>query len=124
MSESQRRIKAFGEIALGVGNLDAMRRFYPEVVGLELMRRFDHTRFIRLAQSYGGHTQVLALFDRSAQPGYRGLNLETSMAPQLPPGPEADPVRLRERVAALDPRTPSDSLRHASAGAAAPRKAE
>jgi hypothetical protein len=43
------------------------------------MRRFDHTCFIRLAQGgYGGHTQVLALFDRSAQPGYRGLNPATS----------------------------------------------
>jgi catechol-2,3-dioxygenase len=79
MGESQRRIKVLGEIALGVGNLDALRRFSQEVVGLELMRRFDHTCFIRLAQGgYGGHTQVLALFDRSAQPGYRGLNPATS----------------------------------------------
>jgi catechol-2,3-dioxygenase len=68
MGESQRRIKALGEIALGVGNLGALRRFSQEVVGLELMRRFDHTCFIRLAQGYSGHTQVLALFDRLAQP--------------------------------------------------------
>jgi catechol-2,3-dioxygenase len=68
MGESQRRIKALGEIALRVGNLDAMRRFYQEVVGLELMRRFDHTRFIRHVLGYSGHTQVLALFDRLAQP--------------------------------------------------------
>jgi catechol-2,3-dioxygenase len=60
MGESQRRIKALGEIALGVGNLDALRRFSQEVVGLEWMRRFDHACFNRLAQSYGGHTQVLA----------------------------------------------------------------
>jgi hypothetical protein len=52
----------------GVGNLGALRRFSQEVVGLELMRRFDHTCFIRLAQGYSGHTQVLALFDRLAQP--------------------------------------------------------
>jgi hypothetical protein len=68
MGESQRRIKALGEISLGVGNLGALRRFSQEVVSLELMRRFDHTRFIRLAQGYSGHTQVLALFDRLAQP--------------------------------------------------------
>jgi hypothetical protein len=45
-----------------------MRRFYQEVVGLELMRRFDYTSFIRHALGYSGHTQVLALFDRLAQP--------------------------------------------------------
>jgi hypothetical protein len=50
-------------IALRVGSLDARRRFSQEVVGLELMRRFDHACFIRLARGYGEHTQVLALFD-------------------------------------------------------------
>jgi catechol 2,3-dioxygenase len=34
--------------------------------------------FFKLADGFGGHTQVLALFDRSAQPGYSGLNAATT----------------------------------------------
>ena len=74
MGEPTRRIKGLGEIALRVADLDAMQRFYQEVVGLELLRRFDHAAFFRVADGYGGHTQILALFDRSAQTGYLGLD--------------------------------------------------
>ena len=74
MGEPTRRIKGLGEIALRVADLDAMQRFYQEVVGLELLRRFDHAAFFRIADGYGGHTQVLALFDRSGEAGYRGLD--------------------------------------------------
>ena len=74
MGEPTRRIKGLGEIALRVADLDAMQRFYQEVVGLELLRRLDHAAFFRIADGYGGHTQVLALFDRSGQPGYLGLD--------------------------------------------------
>jgi catechol 2,3-dioxygenase-like lactoylglutathione lyase family enzyme len=42
MDSPTRRIKGLGEIALRVADLDAMQRFYREVVGLELLRRFDH----------------------------------------------------------------------------------
>ncbi len=69
-----RPIKGLGEIALRVSDLDGMQRFYQEVIGLELLRRFDNAVFFRLADGHGGHTQVLALFDRSAQPDYVGLN--------------------------------------------------
>jgi catechol 2,3-dioxygenase len=76
MGEPTRRIKGLGEIALRVADLDAMQRFYHEVVGLELLGRFDHAAFFRIADGYGGHAQVLALFDRSGQAGYRGLDPE------------------------------------------------
>jgi len=75
---TQRRIKGLGEIALRVHNLDAMQRFYEQVVGLEVLRRFDQAVFFKLADGFGGHTQVLALFDRSAQPGYSGLDPVTT----------------------------------------------
>ena len=76
MGKPMGRIKGLGEIALRVADLDAMQRFYQEVVGLELLGRFDHAAFFRIADGYGGHTQVLALFDRSDQLGYRGLDPE------------------------------------------------
>lgn len=69
----ERAIKALGEIALRVNDLDAMQRFYSDVIGLELMRRFPHAAFFKIAEGYAGHTQILALFDRSQQPGYQGV---------------------------------------------------
>ena len=83
MGEPTRRIKGLGEIALRVADLDAMQRFYQEVVGLELLGRFDHAAFFRIADGYGGHTQVLALFDRSDQSGYRGLDPERTTVDHL-----------------------------------------
>jgi catechol-2,3-dioxygenase len=71
-------IKALGEIALRVSDLDGMQKFYEEVIGLELLKRFEQVAFLKIADGYGGHTQVLALFDRSAQPGYSGLNPRTT----------------------------------------------
>jgi catechol 2,3-dioxygenase-like lactoylglutathione lyase family enzyme len=49
-----RPIKSLGEVALRVSDLDAMQRFYQEVVGLELLRRFENAAFFKLAEGYGG----------------------------------------------------------------------
>ena len=76
---SRRIIRGLAEIALRVDDLDAMQAFYEEVVGLELMKRFDdrvHCAFFRIAEGVEGHTQVLALFDRSNDPGFAGLSSE------------------------------------------------
>ncbi|CAN5203681.1 N/A [soil metagenome] len=59
-------IKGLGEIALQVNDLDAMHTFYEQVVGLTLLRRFEESAFFAIAEGVGGHTQVLALFDRTA----------------------------------------------------------
>lgn len=40
--------------------------FYEQVVGLTLLRRFEESAFFAIAAGVGGHTQVLALFDRTA----------------------------------------------------------
>jgi catechol 2,3-dioxygenase-like lactoylglutathione lyase family enzyme len=74
VSTGHRPIKGLGEIALRVEDLDLMQRFYEEVIGLELLERFENAAFLKLADGYGGHTQVLALFDRKGQAGYAGLN--------------------------------------------------
>ena len=61
-----------------VKDLNTMQKFYEEIVGLELMKRFTDSAFFKIAEGYGGHTQILALFDRSKQPDYRGVISETS----------------------------------------------
>jgi catechol 2,3-dioxygenase len=79
----RRPIQGLGEIALRVRDLDAMQRFYEQVIGLEVLRRADQAVFFKLADGFGGHTQVLALFDRSGQPGYSGLDAATTTIDHL-----------------------------------------
>ena len=62
MNKSDRRIKGLGEVSIRVNNLDAMQKFYEEVVGLEVLRRDESFVFFKIAEGYGGHTQNLALF--------------------------------------------------------------
>ena len=66
MNKSDRRVKGLGEVSLCVKDLDAMHKFYEEVVGLEILRRDEDERFsfvfFKVAEGYGGHTQNLALF--------------------------------------------------------------
>ena len=64
MTQTDSKIKSLGEIALRVSDLDIMSDFYEKKIGLELMRRFDHAAFFKIAEGYSGHTQILALFDR------------------------------------------------------------
>ena len=75
------KIKALGEIALRVDDLDSMQAFYQDVIGLELMRRFPDAAFFKIADGYGGHTQILALFDRSSQ--RRGWSVIPPLSPRL-----------------------------------------
>jgi len=77
-SEKRTSVRGLGEIALRVNNLDAMQKFYDEVIGLPLMARVPNCAFFKIADGYGGHTQVLAIFDRSLNPGYRGTDASTS----------------------------------------------
>lgn len=63
-------VGGIGEIALRVHDLDEMQSFYEDVVSLELMRRFEAIAFFNIAVGVGGHTQILALFDRSEGDDY------------------------------------------------------
>ena len=78
-----RPIKALGEVALRVHNLDTMQTFYEEVIGLELMSRAKTMAFFKIAPSYAGHTQVFALFNRTAEPDYTGLSAPKSTLDHL-----------------------------------------
>lgn len=42
-------VRALGEVALRVRDLDQSQAFYADVIGLQLMRRFDDVAFFRLA---------------------------------------------------------------------------
>jgi catechol-2,3-dioxygenase len=65
----QPAVKALGEVALRVNNLPQMKRFYQDVLGLELLGEFSTAALLKIADGYGGHTQVLGLFDRSVPVG-------------------------------------------------------
>ena len=65
MNKSDRRVKGLSEVSILVKDLDAMHKFYEEVVGLEVLRRDESFVFFKVAEGYGGHTQNLALFEAS-----------------------------------------------------------
>ncbi len=61
------RVAALGEIAIRCRDMDAMERFYADVIGLKrLARREGGIVFFRIGAGYAGHTTVLALFDMNA----------------------------------------------------------
>lgn len=67
-------VKSLGEIALRVEELDKMVAFYKDVIRLELLRRAEEHAFFKIAEGYRGHTQVLALFDRTAVANYKPIS--------------------------------------------------
>jgi catechol 2,3-dioxygenase len=69
-------VRALGEVALRVNHLEQMQAFYENIIGLDLMRRFEHAAFFRIADGYEGHTSVLALFDRNALVGQERSTLD------------------------------------------------
>ena len=62
-------IKALGEVALRVNDLPGMKHFYQDVLGLDVLGEFPAAVLLKIAEDYGGHTQVLGLFDRSVPVG-------------------------------------------------------
>jgi len=83
MEKVTTKIKALGEIALRVKNLDLMQEFYESILGLELMKRFENIVFLKIASGFEGHIQELVLFDESLPPDHKsrlftGLNAHTT----------------------------------------------
>ena len=76
MNKSNRRIKGLGEVSIRVKDLDAMQKFYEETVGLEVLRRDDSFVFFKIAEGYGGHSQILALFDATNRGFLEGKSLD------------------------------------------------
>lgn len=63
-SERGFRPRALGEIAIRCADMRAMAAFYERVIGLPRLAGddADDIVFFRIAEGYGGHTAVLALF--------------------------------------------------------------
>ena len=59
------RIKALGETVLRVKDLDRVKRFYTDVIGLDVLQEFEGVAFVSVANGYGGHTQIIGLFQES-----------------------------------------------------------
>jgi catechol-2,3-dioxygenase len=78
INKSDRRIKGLGEVSIRVKDLDAMHKFYEEVVGLEVLRRDESFVFFKIAEGYGGHSQNLALFDATNRMFLEPKSLELS----------------------------------------------
>jgi catechol 2,3-dioxygenase-like lactoylglutathione lyase family enzyme len=55
-----------------------MQKFYEDAIGLPLMTRVANYAFFKIADGFGGHTQVLALFDRSGDADYSAPDAATS----------------------------------------------
>ncbi|QQA42937.1 VOC family protein [Pelagovum pacificum] len=69
MSKPPFTVRALGEVAIRVADMGAMVRFYRDRIGLTLLRGGEDApiTFFRIAGGFGGHTTVLALFDRALQ---------------------------------------------------------
>ncbi len=65
----QSTVRSLGEVALRVNNLPEMQRFYQEVLGLEVLGGSGGAVLLKVADDFGGHIQVLGLFDRSVPVG-------------------------------------------------------
>ena len=76
MTAQPTAVKALGEVALRVNDLDRMKEFYQEVLGLEVLGEFPSAVLLRIGEGYEGHTQVLGLFDRSTPVGPERTTLD------------------------------------------------
>ena len=73
MTERGFCVRGLGEIAIRCEDLGRMTAFYGDVLGLKQMEgnAAEGIVFFRIAEGFGGHTQVLALFDKryASRPG-------------------------------------------------------
>lgn len=64
--------RGVGEVVLRVRDLEPMIAFYHDVLGLELLKRFgDDIAFMRVADGYGGHVQVVGFFRKEMPSTFR-----------------------------------------------------
>lgn len=59
------KIKGIGEVVLRVNNIELMKNFYQNTLGLKLIKDVEEYKFFKIAEGYGGHDQVIALFSKT-----------------------------------------------------------
>lgn len=59
------KIKSLGEVVLRVNDIERMKDFYQNTLGLELIKDLENYKFFKIAEGYGGHSQVIALFAKT-----------------------------------------------------------
>ena len=57
------KINGLGEIFLRVNDMELMKNLYRKTKGFEILNKFDNYTFFKIADSDGGHTQTLKLFE-------------------------------------------------------------
>lgn len=73
--------KRLGELVLRTENVEALTSFYCEIIGLELYASFGSGNFLKIADDFEGHPQLLAIFDKSWEfSGPQGINPEDARA--------------------------------------------
>lgn len=105
------KIRALGEIAIRCDDLGPMAAFYGDVLGLERMegsaapgpapRSAPGIVFFRIAEGFGGHTQILALFEKDATTR-PGLHPSGADAPRTGAGSSLHHIALTVRYADQD----------------------
>ncbi|MGI9511118.1 MAG: VOC family protein, partial [Geminicoccaceae bacterium] len=75
------KVRALGEIAIRCADLEAMSAFYRDIIGLDHLSgdHRDGIVFFKIAEGFGGHTSVLALFHHDA--GRRELHPRSTDPP-------------------------------------------
>lgn len=79
------KVRALGEIAIRTTRMAEMTAFYRDIIGLEVWseRAGGKIIFFRIADSYRGHTAVLALFDASLHVNSRGWGAPSTLGTTL-----------------------------------------
>ena len=57
--------KRLGELVIRSENPQELVRFYREVIGLEIFAAFGTATFLKIADDFEGHPQLLAIFDKT-----------------------------------------------------------
>ena len=75
------KVRALGEIAIRCADLQSMAAFYRDIIGLDHLSgdHRDGIIFFKIAEGFGGHTAVLALFHHDA--GRRELHPRSAEPP-------------------------------------------
>ncbi|MCU4652155.1 VOC family protein [Roseibacterium sp. SDUM158016] len=85
MTDRGFKVRGLGEVAIRCNDLAAMTAFYEDIIGLGRLpgNASDDIVFFRIAEGFGGHTAVLALFDRTLGTGPDAPTPETGARSSL-----------------------------------------